>query len=83
MKKKEKTFVFLQFDESTNIVGCAQFVAFVRFKSNYHRNTMKFSLCNFNNGENSIKNKTLQTRLFWKIYEDISVMKFRVELLKF
>lgn len=30
---KESTFVSLQFDESTDIAGCAQFVAFVRFNS--------------------------------------------------
>lgn len=29
-KIKESTFVSLQFDESTDIAGCAQFVAFVR-----------------------------------------------------
>lgn len=32
-KNKGKTFVSLQFDESADIVGCAQFVAFVRFES--------------------------------------------------
>lgn len=32
-KIKESTFVSLQFDESTDIGGCAQFVAFVRFES--------------------------------------------------
>ncbi|KAK4886871.1 hypothetical protein RN001_003142 [Aquatica leii] len=38
-KIKESTFVSLQFDESTDIVGCAQFVAFVRFESK-ERNTI-------------------------------------------
>lgn len=33
-KIQESTFVSLQFDESTDIAGCAQFVAFVRFESN-------------------------------------------------
>lgn len=33
-KIKESTFVSLQFDESTDISSCAQFVAFVRFESN-------------------------------------------------
>ncbi|KAK5648664.1 hypothetical protein RI129_003556 [Pyrocoelia pectoralis] len=33
-KIKESTFVSLQFDESTDIAGCAQFIAFVRFESN-------------------------------------------------
>lgn len=30
----ESTFVSLQFDESTDIADCAQFVAFARFESN-------------------------------------------------
>ncbi|KAL0822667.1 hypothetical protein ABMA28_004690 [Loxostege sticticalis] len=33
-KIRESTFVALQFDESTDIADCAQFVAFVRFESN-------------------------------------------------
>lgn len=33
-KIKKSSFVSLQFDESTDIAGCAQFVAFVRFESN-------------------------------------------------
>lgn len=33
-KVKKSSFISLQFDESTDIAGCAQFVAFVRFESN-------------------------------------------------
>nr|XP_022909920.1 zinc finger BED domain-containing protein 5-like [Onthophagus taurus] len=33
-KIKKSSFVSLQFEESTDIAGCAQFVAFVRFESN-------------------------------------------------
>lgn len=33
-KIKKSSFVSLQFDESTDIASCAQFVAFVRFESN-------------------------------------------------
>lgn len=32
-KKKESYFVTLQFDDSTDIAECAQFVALVRFES--------------------------------------------------
>jgi len=33
-KIKKSSFVSFQFDESTDIAGCAQFVAFVRFETN-------------------------------------------------